>query len=293
MYNYSEIVKYSRKYESGINKPVTIAVLDTGTFGHIDLRGRILDFKDLVNGKVGLYDDNGHGTHICGIIGGNGAGSGGRCIGVSAKCPIVAVKVLDGKGIGKIDCVLKGFDYVLKNKERLNIRIVNISMGTKVVCGDKEMEMLIKGVEELWENGLVVMVAAGNNGPDENSITAPGNSKKIITIGASDDDLKTIMRLRNYSGRGPTCECVIKPDIVTTGSNILSLKNSRNAYMKRSGTSMATAVASGVIGVFMEKNNHYTPKEIKRLIINSAIDMGKDIQVQGNGELNIRGLYNI
>ncbi len=294
-YSYNEIVKAARTYEMKVNARNigAIAILDTGAYDHNDLYRRIVDFKDIVSGRNSLYDDNGHGTHICGIIAGTGRASRGRILGISAKCPLVVVKVLEKNGNGKVDNVLRGCEYVIKNKDKLNIKIVNISMGAEVINGDEEMERLLEGVEALWEEGIVVMVAGGNNGPKPMSITAPGNSKKVITVGACDDDIKGIFKNKYYSGRGPTIDCVIKPDIVTVGSNILSLHNTPNNYMKRSGTSMATAVASAAVGVFMEKNYEYTPKEVKKLLINSAVDMGKDIKVQGNGMLNIERLFNL
>lgn len=294
-YSYNEIVRAARTYEMKVNarNVGAIAVLDTGAYGHNDLYRRIIDYKDIVSGRSSLYDDNGHGTHICGIIAGNGRASRGRILGISAKCPLVVIKVLEKNGNGKVDNVLKGCEYVIKNKDKLNIRIVNISMGAEVVNGDEEMKRLLEGVEALWENGIVVMVSGGNNGPKPMSITAPGNSKKVITVGACDDDAKGIVKNKYYSGRGPTIDCVVKPDIVTVGSNILSIHNTPNGYMRRSGTSMATAVASAVVGVFMEKDYSYTPKEVKKLLIDSAVDMGKDIKVQGNGMLNIERLFNL
>ncbi len=294
MYSYNEIVKRVRYYEKQINgsSAPAIAVMDTGVFPHNDLKGRIVAFKDVINDKYSLYDDNGHGTHICGIIGGSGQYCNGKILGVSGKCPIVAVKVLDVDGNGKVENVLRGCRYIIENRDKYNIKIVNISMGAEVVCGDPEMKELLQGVEELWEKGLVVMAAGGNNGPEKRSITAPGNSKKVITVGSGDDDIKGLMKNRNYSGRGPTCDCVVKPDIVTVGSNIWGLKNSFNGYMKRSGTSMATAVTSAAIGVFMQ-NHVMTPKEIKKLLIDSAIDIKKPLEVQGNGQLNIERLFGL
>lgn len=294
IYSYNEMVRKARYYEKQINvrKAPAIAVMDTGVFPHGDLYGRIIAFKDVLGDKVSLYDDNGHGTHICGIIGGSGRHCNRKVLGVSEKCPIVVVKVLDIDGNGKVENVLKGCRYIVKNKDKYNIKIVNISMGAEVMCGDPEMEELLQGVEEMWENGLIVMVAGGNNGPKKRSITVPGNSKKVITVGSSDDDVKGLIKNRNYSGRGPTCDCIIKPDIVTVGSNIMGLKNSFNGYMKRSGTSMATAVASGTIGVFMQKHS-LSPKEIKKLLIDSAIDIKKPLEVQGNGQLNIERLFGL
>lgn len=294
MYSYNEVVKKARYFESQIKigKAPAIAVMDSGVFPHGDLNGRIVAFNDVLGKQVSLYDDNGHGTHICGIIGGSGKYCNGKILGVSGRCPIVVVKVLDMEGNGKVEDVLKGCRYIIKNKDKYNIKIVNISMGAEVVCGDPEMEKLLEGVEELWEKGLVVMVAGGNNGPRERSITAPGNSKKVITVGSSDDDIKGIVKNKNYSGRGPTCDCIIKPDIVTVGSNIWGLKNSINGYMKRSGTSMATAVATAAIGVYMQRYS-LTPKEIKKLLIDSAIDIKKPLEVQGNGQLNIERLFGL
>ncbi len=294
-YSYNEIVRSARAYEMKVNSggAGAIAILDTGVYGHNDLYGRIIDYKDIIANRVSLYDDNGHGTHICGIIAGNGKSSKGKIMGVSARCPLVVVKVLERDGNGKVDNVLKGCDYVIKNKDKLNIRLVNISMGAEVVNGDEEMERLLEGVERMWECGMVVMVAGGNNGPGPMSITAPGNSKKVITVGACDDDIRSVVKNKNYSGRGPTVDCVVKPDIVTVGSNIMSLSNMANGYMKRSGTSMATAVATAVVGVFMEKHWSFTPKDIKKLLINSAVDMGKSSQIQGNGMLNIERLFDL
>ena len=87
------------------------------------------------------------------------------------------------------------------------------------------------------------------------------------------------------------CNCVIKPDIVTVGSNIFNLSNKNNGYIIRSGTSMATAVTTAVIGTIMEKNNEHTPKIIKKMLLDTALDIGKDVSVQGNGLLNIDKLY--
>ena len=110
-------------------KGVNVAVLDTGIFRHPDFDNRIIMFRDFVRGKQRLYDDNGHGTHVAGIIGGSGAASDGRFQGVAPECGIAALKVLDRKGNGSLKCVLSGLRWVLKYHRQFGIRIVNISVG--------------------------------------------------------------------------------------------------------------------------------------------------------------------
>ena len=285
---YTEIINYVKGVE-----PYSVAVLDTGLYPHRDIKGRIIDFKDFVSDKLTPYDDNGHGTHISGIIGGDGAASKGKIRGAAIKSNIVGIKVLDKKGNGKVEKVIKAFDYVIKNKEKFNIKVVNISMGTDVKEADEEMTLLIEGVERMWENGLIVIAAAGNNGPEEMSITAPGVSRKIITVGSIDDDMDSLrgrLEMQHYSGRGPTCQCIVKPDIVTVGSSILSLGNRGNGYYVRSGTSMSTGLVSGIAAMYTGKYRDMTPKEFKLKLIEAAVDVGKPINVQGNGELEVRRL---
>ena len=138
------------------------------------------------------------------------------------------------------------------------------------------------------------MCAAGNNGPDKRTITAPGVSKKIITVGCLDDILadnkNSTCNKKNkhsYTGRGPTCHCIIKPDIVCTGNQIPSLANNYACYTKKSGTSMATPIVSATILLLLEKKTYLTPKDIKILLKNSAKDLKVSRNIQGFGELDI------
>ena len=111
------------------NSPVTIAFLDTGVSLHPDLLDRIVYFKDFVNGRTVCYDDAGHGTHVCGIAAGSGLLSGGKYRGVAPESKIVMVKVLDENGDGSADIMMQGLAWIVENREKLQIRIVNISIG--------------------------------------------------------------------------------------------------------------------------------------------------------------------
>lgn len=160
-----------------------VAIVDTGIYRHRDFGSRITGFVDLVHGKNSAYDDSGHGTHIAGIIGGDGSASRGRYKGIAPHSALIGVKVLDAQGNGKISDVVEGLRWILEQRERYNIRVVNISFGTVPDHDVQEEKQLNRQVEQLWDAGIVVVAAAGNSGPDRNSITAPGNCKKIITVG--------------------------------------------------------------------------------------------------------------
>lgn len=255
------------------NDPVGVGIVDSGIYPHMDLKKKIIHFYDCINIKNEPYDDNGHGTHIAGIIGGNGAASSSRYRGVNPDANLIIIKGLDNKGGGNVSQVVKGIEYLIENRKKYNIKVINISMG-----GTEEEYVkynpLLKIVEDAWNSGITVCVAAGNSGPLKGSITIPGTSKKVITIGASDDNIPiksfgTKKVLVNYSGKGPTKECIVKPDILCPGTNIISCKNNYSGYTSKSGTSMSTAVITGLVSLMISKNPDMTPKDIKKCIKSS------------------------
>lgn len=259
-------------------KGIGIASLDTGAFPHIDFDSRIWAFRDFVNGRPGPYDDNGHGTHVLGILGGSGKASMGRYRGMAPDCGMIVLKVLDTRGNGRKESVIQALAWIEENWERYGIRIVNISVGTTHREGHED---LIAAVERVWDAGLTVVAAAGNMGPGKGSVTAPGSSRKIITVGSSD----MLVKNQGISGRGPTRECVSKPDIVAPGNEIISCANHNGAfpYMIKSGTSMSTPVVSGGIALLLEKHPEYTNLDIKKKLKATALDLGYPHNLQGWG----------
>lgn len=232
---------------------VTAAVLDTGIAPHPDFKGRILAFKDCVNGRQGLYDDCGHGTHVAGILAGDGRMSKGILAGIAPSASLVIIKVLDKKGEGNISQIFEGMRWIKKNWYQYGINIVNISVGAKAGTDQEKEDRLIEAVEELWDMGLTVVVSAGNYGPEEGSVAIPGTSRKVITVGAIWEGKNQ----KDCSGRGPTGECIVKPDILAPGYQIISCNNVVNVntkpYTVKSGTSMATPVVSGAIALLLSK----------------------------------------
>lgn len=275
--------------EAGLTgKGVGIAFLDTGIFPHKDFDNRILAFRDFINGRDFPYDNNGHGTHTAGIAAGSGYCSGGKYKGVAPGAFLVSLKVLDQYGNGRREDVIRAVDWVLQNKERYHIRIVNISVGT-TENNAMIQRSLIQAVERAWDEGLVVIAAAGNLGPRPGSITAPGSSRKIITVGSSD----MITSAFPISGRGPTRECVCKPDLVAPGQNIISCANRPFRYTSKSGTSMSTPRISGAAALLLEKHPFLTNVAVKEALLRTSQDLGLARNQQGHGLFSMEDFLEI
>lgn len=265
-------------------KGIGVCILDTGIYEHIDFTGRIWAFYDFLAFKRRPYDDNGHGTHVAGLVAGDGTASMGKYRGAAPGCGIISLKVLDRYGTGSQDDVLRALRWIRENRQQYRIRVVNISVGT--TCNSKRNHArLLESVEQLWDEGVVVVTAAGNQGPRPGSITAPGSNKKVITVGSSD-----LLEGRSaISGRGPTAECVCKPDIVAPGNKIMScVPGKPYSYGVKSGTSMSTPLVTGAIACALEKNPALTNTDIKTMLMNSADDMGLPQNLQGWGKFNRR-----
>ena len=157
-------------------KGVTVAVVDTGIFAHPDFtvpENRIAAFVDLVNNRKDPYDDNGHGTHVAGIVAGNGSRSNGLYQGIAPAARLVGVKVLDAYGSGVLSNVIRGIQWCVRQKERLDIRVINLSLGAPAQDSFRD-DPLCQAVQAAWQRGIVVCVAAGNDGPAAGTIATPG-----------------------------------------------------------------------------------------------------------------------
>lgn len=252
-------------HRNGITgRGVTVAVMDTGITRHPDFDNRILKFVDFTQGRNRMYDDNGHGSHVTGIIAGNGRMSHGLYSGIAPEAKLFVMKVLDRKGNGNTYQVLKAIDYMIANRDQYGIRILNISVGMLPTANEQEKHNLMQAVEKAWKNGIVVVAAAGNNGPGRNTVTIPGQCKSIITVGSIDDYVPHGKGLRaGYSGRGPTECCVVKPEILAPGTVIKSCSARGSGYETKSGTSMSAPVISGALALLLQKYPQLSPAEVK------------------------------
>lgn len=281
-------------------KGIGIAILDTGISPNNDFlypQNRILAFKDLINNKAKPYDDNGHGTHVAGIAGGSGINSNGKYRGIAPDCNFIGVKVLNNEGKGNASDVLAGLQWVMDNKEKYNIKVANLSIGTSNTSSN---DPLVKAVENMWDRGVIITIAAGNDGPKKHTISSPAISRKVITIGASDDNITANVwgnNLINFSGRGPTLECIVKPDILAPGVNIIScLSNSVSKqsneivdknYFSLSGTSMSTPIVSGAIALLLEKYKDLKPDDVKLMLKKCCKNLHLPKNQQGWGLLDV------
>lgn len=269
-------------------KNITAAVLDTGIAPHPDFQGRILAFKDCVNERKGLYDDSGHGTHVAGILAGDGRMSKRILTGMAPEAALCILKVLNEKGEGDIGQILSGIQWIEKYAEKFRIRVVNISVGAKTGIDKEKEQSLLGAVERLWDMGLIVVVSAGNYGPERGTIAVPGTSRKVITVGAEKDGKNP-----GCSGNGPTRECIVKPDVTAPGYQIISCNNispkSRRPYTVKSGSSMATPVVSGAIAVLLSKYPDMGNVEVK-LKLRESCRRRTDKETTGWGMLDVRRL---
>lgn len=282
-------------HQNGIlGQRVGIAIVDTGLTQHPDYRSRIIGWYDALYGKQEPYDDNGHGSHVGGIAAGNGSISRGMYQGIAPQADLIGVKVLNHKGNGTIHDIMNGLQWILRNQERLRIRIVNISIGTNDQNSCPEDCSFVRKVNQLWDAGIVVIAAAGNKGPGPHTISAPGNSRKIITVGSYDRDSKSNQEKISHSGAGPTFSCIKKPDVVAPGSHIISCcppkKGKGYFYSTKSGTSMSTPIVSGAIALLLSKYPSMSPREIKIRLKNTSTDLHLPHDRQGWGYLDIAKL---
>lgn len=293
----SERIQYSVATEE-----ICAAVLDTGIGNHPDFDGRIVAFRDFVNNRQALYDDSGHGTHVAGCLGGSGLLSKRRFSGIAPTCRLCVGKVLDEKGEGSIESMYYGLLWVLENRLRYQIRVLNISVGIGDSGGRERMEELKGLLERVCEEGVVVVCAAGNKGPAEGSLSTLGESSQVITVGCHEGGFFGNRKdlCEYYSGRGRAGQIDRKPDIVAPGTDIISCNlhlqkdrggHYRDAYVRKSGTSMATPIVSGAAALFLQKYPYCSSMQLKRRMLLAAKDLGEEENKQGWGMLNIEKLF--
>ena len=285
-------------------KDVNIAVIDTGVQPHLDLcliRNRIVKFVDLIGGKTQPYDDNGHGTFVSSIACGSGIVSGQRYKGFAPKSGLIAIKALEGNGESGTYKILEAMQWIADNHKKNNIRVVCMSFGSNPLGKN---DPLIIGAEALWDMGIVVVVACGNNGPESSTVKSPGFSPKVITVGALDDgrgeeDSTTFsinpkaFKVASFSSRGPA-GYFYKPDLLAPGVNITSslFDNQKNTfYTKMSGTSVATPMVAGICAGIISKYPAISPDQLKIRLLRSCHSIGFSRNDEGYGVIDLNMLF--
>lgn len=281
----------------GAGEGTTIAFIDTGIIEHADFclgKRRIIKFVDFVSGKEKPYDDNGHGTFVAGVCSGNGALSCGRYSGISPKTQIVSLKALNSKGEASADKILNAMEWIYNNHKKYNIRVVCMSFGSEPLGFN---DPIMNGAEALWNSGIVVVAAAGNSGPEYNTIKSPGVSKYIITVGGFNDNRlkegdynENYFEVADFSSRGPAFQRY-KPDLVAPSVDIISC-GTKNSYTTLSGTSVATPMVAGLCCLLIERYPHISPNEVKRTILSCCKPISFNRNYEGLGYPQIKKILN-
>lgn len=318
-----------RGYDSR-GQGITWAILDTGIdprhphFGFGTPRSNITNVYDCLNpGPVTQWDPksnprqgldrNGHGTHVAGIIAG---GLADPCIsGIAPRVKLVTYKVLNDDGVGSDAKIIKALDHIYelnRNAASLVIHGINLSLGgpfdpEAFGCGDTP---ICKQLRKLWRQGVVVVLAAGNEGYLELqqgdtmiglnvdlSIGDPANLDESIAVGSIHKSKPHLYGVSYFSSRGPTADGRCKPDVVAPGERIVScraganpaIRTRDNLYVAMSGTSMAAPHVSGVAACFLSVRTEFIgyPDRLKEILVNSCTDLKRDRMHQGAGMPNL------
>ncbi len=246
---------------------IVIGVADTGVDDtHPDFTGRTIKKAHTIGDTD--VDGHGHGTHVMSCAGGNGD----VYKGIAPEADFVSVKVLNDGGNGSQSSVMNGVNWLM-NDEYNNVDIINLSLGSSMIITDGS-DPLSQTCALAIRKGKIVVVAAGNNGPKTGSIAVPACREEIIAVGASDKSDKLVF----FSGRGPTTDDRIKPDITAVGKDVVGARAKGTSmgtpinqyYTKASGTSFASPIVSGLCALLLQKNNKLNQYDIKNILMGTA-----------------------
>ncbi|MFH0915433.1 MAG: S8 family peptidase [bacterium] len=278
---------------------IGVAVIDSGITDHPDFgslkQASVAKSVSFNQGAANTRDPFGHGTHVAGIIAGNGSASDGLYTGVAPGVVVFNLKIADDQGLASESDVIAALQWVYDNKARYNIRVVNLSINSSSNQSYHQSQ-LDAACEILWFNGVVVVTSAGNKGPAGGYNTvraAPANDPFVITVGASDekgDGLRSNDVLAPFSAFGLTLEGFNKPDVLAPGTSIISTLSFNSSwaddypdrvlingkYFRLSGTSMSAPMVAGVVALLLEDEPNLTPDQVKYRLLATATPLGGD-----------------
>jgi serine protease AprX len=274
---------------------VGVAVIDSGIFPDRDLTtepgkpfSRVVAAVNFSSDRLKTDDDYGHGTHVAGIIGGNGFASGGIYMGIAPKADLINLKIMDENGMAYESDTVEAMQWVLEHRDAYNIRVVNLSVQSGAESS-YHASPLDAAAEILWFNKIVVVAAAGNRADDgPNPIyAAPANDPFIITVGAT-DEMGTAVRsddtVATFSASGETNDSFFKPELTAPGVDIVSVLSYQSTwdeehpdrvvlngeYFRLSGTSMAAPMVTGAVALLLQDEPDLTPDQVKYRLLSAA-----------------------
>jgi serine protease AprX len=293
----------------GTGAGVTVALIDTGVTSLPDIANSLVTVTTDPLGQISVpcvnmtaeptcNDSYGHGTFMAGIIAGNGTASAGKYVGMAPAARVLSVKIAGATGASDVSTIIAAIQWVVSFKAQYGINVLNLSLGTDSTQS-YSVDPLDYAVERAWQSGIVVNVAASNRGPASGTISDPANDPFVVTVGAIDDKGTAGFGddvLPNFTGRGPTSDGMAKPDVVAPGAHIVSLaapgasvttqfpSTMAAPYRRGSGTSMATAVVSGLVAQMLSLQPTLTPDRVKHELTSTArTDASTDVMAVGAG----------
>lgn len=315
-------VNADKLHQVGITgKGVGVAIIDSGLgdFDQIEYNTygeeRNIHRVSVTDVEV---DDFGHGSHVTSLIANSSATydeSGQMTLaynGIAPDVDLISVKAFDETGIASYADILLAIDYVLVNKDELNIKVLNLSFGSEVETL-YNVDPINVALMKAWQEGITVVASAGNTGPDALTVGVPGNNPFIITVGATSDNYTPFNMnddfIATFSSSGPTYEGFIKPEILAPGAHMQGLVSEdsylmqnygmyddNEGYFLMSGTSQATAITTGVVALMLQEQPDLTPDDIKcrlmttgRLLKSSEEELAYSIFRQGAGLIDAYG----
>jgi serine protease AprX len=304
-------------------KGVTVAVLDTGLRKtHLEFQGKVVAEYDFVNDDSDATDDHGHGTAVSSLICGNymtaskwasfwpndqmGATSS-NYLGVAPDAKLIPLKVLNEAGMGLSSQVMAGMQWCIDNKNKYGIKVVNMSLGGNGQNDGSSPQSQLANT--MVDAGIVVCIAAGNDGPEYKTVDIPGDASKAITVGGIKDRTFTnpgdnwiftlVYPYQMYcvtpgsscSSRGPTLDGRAKPDVVASAEDMFTASYiSDNMYQPGvDGTSFASPIVAGACAVIVQRHPNWTPYQVKEALMRTATPISNaGIYDQGAGLINVQ-----
>lgn len=265
---------------------VTVAVIDTGVADVPGMHGKVIHQVNL-SSAPDAGDQYGHGTFVAGVV-----------HAAAPEAEIVSIKLSDANGSVDVTQVLAALQWVIANKERFSIDVVNLSFGNDSKQS-AHVSPLNYAVQQVWDNGIVVVASAGNLGDGAGTVTKPADDPLIISVGAtsengtpdrSDDDIPS------FVSRGPTQDGLAKPDLVAPGTRLVSLRAPGSTVdvanpqarvgedgFRGSGTSFAAPLVTGVVAQVLGADPTLTPDQVKHGLLHGAQAVHGDPAAQGAG----------
>ncbi|MEE4204214.1 MAG: S8 family peptidase [Halieaceae bacterium] len=296
---YATVTGASRLHQLGITgEGINVAVVDSGLWEAAeplvnDTEGQprvVARFDAIRNEEVSMItDESGHGSHMASVLahsGKAGDSSENRFKGIAPDIGLIPVKVFDASGNGDFLDILRGIQWVLANQTKYDIKVLNLSLAAEPRFPYWD-DPVNQAVMKAWQAGIVVVAAAGNEGPEWGSVGSPGNNPYVITVGAVTDSWTprdtTDDYIPDFSSRGPTQTGHVKPDIVAPGGHMTGMtppnstmaSDNPNWFLSSgdfvsTGSSQAAAAVAGIAALLLQVDSTLTNEQIKCLLVSSA-----------------------